>query len=157
MLFKRSVKRGLSGDFGLRFQLVTKGCFCCGDGSGGKLDDILGVNKEGAQVKWLDVHDKADDAIPVVDKNSVDGKTHKEHVDRPAFCDDKRFSGADLVTAQKALHARQECVGHNGVRGDNRISVFIKNLHVRKERYAERQSLLDGLGLAGRFLEHFLG
>ena len=132
MLFKHSVEGDLLRDPGLAFQLIAKRCLCCHDGPGGELNDISGVKKKGAQMKGPDVRDEADHTTLLIDKNSVDGKAHKEHMDGSTFCDNKRFACSDLIAPQKPFHARPERIGQAGVLGNDRILAFVKYLHERR-------------------------
>ena len=83
-------------------------------------------------MKRSDAFDKTDNAVLVIDENSVNGKTHKKHVDGSAVCNNKRFIGKDLLASQKSFHARPECISRRGVPGNNRIFAFIENFHARK-------------------------
>ena len=83
-------------------------------------------------MKRSDAFDKTDNAVLVIDENSVNGKTHKKHVDGSAVCNNKRFIGEDLLASQKSFHARPECISRGGVPGNNRIFAFIENFHARK-------------------------
>ena len=80
-------------------------------------------------MKRSDAFDKTDNAVLVIDENSVNGKTHKKHVDGSAVCNNKCFIGKDLLASQKSFHARPECISRRGVPGNNRIFAFIEDPH----------------------------
>ena len=69
-------------------------------------------------MKRLDVPAKPDNAVFSVAKDHIDGKFHKEHVDRVTACDDERMLGGKFAFSQQALHAACGIIGKLCLGGD---------------------------------------
>lgn len=89
--------------------------------SGWNFNDITRFNKNRAELEWLYTFYKADNTIVFTNKNGIDGKAHKKHVDGLATGDNKRFALRERRFIQEADHPRKKCVRNDTFLSDDRI------------------------------------
>jgi len=97
--------------------VIAQGGFGLGDGSAGKFNGPASLPKNTTDGKRFDIFNQTHDTVFLVNKNHINRKTHKKHVDLLTARDDESLALRKMGSIQKPDHVWNKTIGHLDVVG----------------------------------------